>query len=98
MIKQFKKAVYVGLAAQVKLQARIDRLAAEGESSQNDCARRVQDVLRRFEKGAQKWGQDRRHLIDKVLHAVQVPTRSDIDRLEQRLADLAARLERSARP
>lgn len=98
MVTLIKKMMMAGLGLEAELRGRLDELAERGKTSDTNCARHVKDFIARIEKEAKPLEAKERELIEKLFSKLKIPSKSDIDRLEQQLRDISSQIQRSARP
>jgi polyhydroxyalkanoate synthesis regulator phasin len=89
MLTSLKKVALAGLGVKQRVQKTLDALVQEGEASEGEDARRLKAVVDLAERGKeeirQKVGDIRRRV------SCIIPTRADLERLEKKIDDLAAR-------
>ena len=76
---------------------KLDELVRQGEQSQTECAKAVRAFMSGAEKNSKKLEEKGRKWMEQVLEKMPYPTRSDIERLEKKIQDLSARIERGGK-
>jgi hypothetical protein len=80
-----KKAVMAGLGIEAKGREKLEELVRDGEESQTDCAKAVKKFMTEAGRAAEK-------LEKKVADAWPVAMRSDLERLEKKIQELASKI------
>lgn len=94
MFGLIKKGVLFGIGMQEKAREVVEELIQRGERSEGKSAKRIKEMVDRGEKDFDDMRQKVRDIADKCVEGVNIPTRTDIDRLEKGLKDLSTRLSR----
>ncbi|MEK7286716.1 MAG: hypothetical protein AAB035_05395 [Nitrospirota bacterium] len=88
MFTLLKNAVYVGLGIAYEAKGRLALLAETGKQHQSE-AEKIFTFLESGEKIETELKQKGEDICKRVFQSVRIPSRSDIDRLEKGLSDLA---------
>ncbi len=94
MFTTLRKAALIGLGLTEHAKEIFDELAKKGEASQSEEAQRVKAFFDSAEKGEHELNQKMSDLGKKISDNIRFPSRTDIERLEKELADLAAQFRR----
>jgi polyhydroxyalkanoate synthesis regulator phasin len=97
MLSLIKKAVLAGLGAVAGGRETFDDLVRRGEQSQTDFAKTVKGFMTDTEKTLKKLEEKERECVDQVLKKMPMATKSDLDRLEKKIEELAARVGRGGK-
>lgn len=97
MFRLIRKAVMVGIGFGAQGFERLDEFEKEGERSQKEYAKAARSLLSELEKNSEKLERKCRSAADRVFERSPIPTRSDFNRLEKKVHDLAARIERGGK-
>lgn len=94
MFRLIKKGVLFSIGMQEKARELAEELIKRGERSEDKTAKRIREMVDRGEKDFDDIRQKVRDLACKCTERVNIPTRTDIDRLEKGLKDISTRLSR----
>ncbi len=83
---------YLGIGAVVKTKEIINELAEKGKQNQGPTAKWAKDCLDGLEGVGDKVEKELKPCLDKFYKAANLPTRSDLERLEKKIQELSARL------
>ena len=97
MLSLIKKAVLAGLGAVAGGRETFEDLVRRGEQNQTDLAKAVKGLMAETEKTLKKLAEKERDCVDRVLKKMPIATKSDLDRLEQKIEELAARVGRGGK-
>ena len=97
VIELIRKTVMAGLGVSAQGFDKLDELVRQGEQSQTECAKAVRTFMNGAEKNSKKLEEKGRKWMEQVLEKMPYPTRSDIERLEKKIQDLSARIERGGK-
>ncbi|MEK7703291.1 MAG: hypothetical protein AAB317_04955 [Nitrospirota bacterium] len=89
MFTLFKKVVHVGIGIASQTKEEFHRLEEQGKQHQSEGAEKVLSFLSSGEKMEAEFKQKGEDICKRITQTVRIPSRSDIDRLEKGLADLA---------
>lgn len=93
-----KKAMLAGLGAQEKAKEFFDELVKAGELSKSDAASLMKEWVAKAETGTKdldvKVKDAVKDAVTGVLEKLNIPTRDDMDRLEQKIQQLSARVKK----
>ena len=97
MFHLVKKAVMAGLGVGAQGREKFEDWVREGEESQTGIAKAVKNLMTEVEKSTQKLEAKGRKLADECFQKMPISTRSDVERLEKKIQELANRIERKDR-
>ena len=97
MFTLIKKAVLAGLGVGAQGREKFEDLVRHGEQNQTETAQAIKKLLTEAEKTAKKFEKKGVEFADRFLSKMPLPTRSDIERLEKRIQDLASRIDRGGK-
>ena len=92
MIDLMRTAAFLGIGAMIKTKELLEELAEKGKQNQGPAAKLAKNCLDDFEAVVKKAEKELKPGLDKLCHAANLPTRSDIERLEKRIQELSNRL------
>jgi polyhydroxyalkanoate synthesis regulator phasin len=95
MVELMRTMAYLGIGAMVKTKELIDELAEKGKQNQGPTAKWAKDCLDNLEGMTEKVENELKPCLDKFYQAANLPTRSDLERLEKKIQELSSRLARS---
>jgi poly(hydroxyalkanoate) granule-associated protein len=79
--------------AQEEIEDFVDKLVERGELAEKDGRKLVREVMDRRKKDAEKAEDQLTKRVEDVLGRMNVPTKSDIDALGEKVANLASKVE-----
>lgn len=79
--------------AQEEIEDFVNKLVERGELAEKDGRKVVKDVMARRKKDAEKAEDQLTHRIEDILNRMNVPTKSDIDSLGEKVAALSAKVD-----
>jgi polyhydroxyalkanoate synthesis regulator phasin len=97
MFSLIKKAVMAGLGVGAQGREKFEELVRQGEQSQTEVAKAVKKMMTEAEKNARMLEDKGRELAGRCFEKMPIPTRSDVERLEKKIQDLADRIERGGK-
>jgi polyhydroxyalkanoate synthesis regulator phasin len=97
MFSLIKKAVMAGLGVGAQGREKFEELVRQGEQSQTEVAKAVKKLMTEAEKNAKTLEDKGRKLADRCFEKMPIPTRSDVERIEKKIQDLANRIERGGK-
>jgi polyhydroxyalkanoate synthesis regulator phasin len=92
MIGLMRTMAYLGIGAMVKTKELIDELTEKGKQNQGPTTKWAKDCLNNLEGVAGKVEKELKPCLDKFYQAANLPTRSDLERLEKKIQDLSGRI------
>ncbi|HEX6385200.1 MAG TPA: phasin family protein [Anaerolineae bacterium] len=97
VVAMSRKLFLAGLGAVVLTQEELSKLAnrfvEQGEETEKQARKRVNDLFEARRKDMKVARKEADKRLDKTLHAINVPTRSDIERLNRKITQLNKKLE-----
>lgn len=87
-----KKAALAALGLEVKLREVVEELVQKGEANNSEGARSIKSLLEKADKAEREIRREEARVVEQVSHKLNMPTRSDIDRIHKKLDDLTAAL------
>ena len=92
MFTTLKRAALIGLGVSERAKEALDTLAQKGEANSSEGAKQIRAFLESGERVEAEWGQKVEDICKRVSLSIRIPSRSDIERLEKGLADLAEKV------
>lgn len=96
MEDMFKKFLYSGVGMVTstveKVQTTVNRLVDEGKISENEGRKVIDDLLEDMDTKKEEYEGKARGLMENLLAKFDFPTRKEVEALEQKIADLEAKL------
>ena len=92
MVELMRAMAYLGIGAMVKTKELIDELAEKGKQNQGPTAKWAKDCLDNLEGVTERVEKELKPCLDKFYQAANLPTRSDLERLEKKIQELSSRL------
>ncbi len=89
-----KSALMAGFGVQEKVREFIDELVKKGELSESQGAKLVKEWSEKVDKSSSEWNKSISDIMSKTLEKMNIPTREDIEKLNKKLNNLAARLKK----
>lgn len=97
MYDQARKLVLAGLGIGAQGRDQFEEWVRQGEENDAEYAKAIRKFMSEAEKNKDKWNNRCRELSDRVFQCLPIPTRSDIERLEKKVSDLASQLDRAGK-
>lgn len=88
-----RNALLAGFGVQEKVKEFIDDLVKKGELSESQGAKLVKEWSEKAEKNTEDISKSLSELIESTLSRMNLTTKSDIDKIEEKINALAARLD-----
>ncbi len=88
-----RNALLAGFGVQEKVKEFIDDLVKKGELSESQGAKLVKEWSEKAEKNTEDISKSLGELIESTLSRMNLTTKSDIDKIEEKINALAARLD-----
>jgi polyhydroxyalkanoate synthesis regulator phasin len=92
MVELMRAAALLGIGAMVKTKELLEELTDKGEKNQGPAAKWVKDFFGDLEEVTKKAEKGLKPRLDKFYQAANLPTRSDLERLEKKIQELSNRL------
>jgi polyhydroxyalkanoate synthesis regulator phasin len=89
-----RNAMLAGFGVQEKVREYIDELVKKGELSESQGAKLVKEWTEKADKSTEQLSQGATDMVTKALEMMNLPTKDDIERLEQKVQTLTVRLEK----
>ena len=89
-----RSALMAGFGVQEKVREFIDELVKKGELSESQGAKLVKEWSEKVDKSSSEWNKSISDIMSKTLEKMNIPTREDIEKLNKKLNNLAARLKK----
>jgi polyhydroxyalkanoate synthesis regulator phasin len=89
-----KKAMLAGLGAQEKAKEFVDELVKTGDLSKSEGATLVKEWASRAQESTRDMDLKINDTISAVFEKMNIPSRDDVERLEKKVQDIAARLSK----
>lgn len=89
-----RTAILAGLGVQEKVKEFVDELVKKGELSESQGAKLVKEWTEKADKSTEQFGKSMTDIVTKTLEMMKLPTKDDIDRLDQRIQSLTVRIEK----
>ena len=97
MFGQAKKLVLAGLGIGAQGRDRFEEWVRQGEDNDAEYAKAIRKFMSEAEKNKDKLDDRCREWSDRLFRNLPIPTRSDIERLEKKVSDLASKLDRAGK-
>ena len=88
-----RNALLAGFGVQEKVKEFIDDLVKKGELSESQGAKLVKEWSEKAEKNTEDISKSLGELVETTLSKMNLTTKSDIDKIEEKINALAARLD-----
>ena len=92
MVELMRAAAHLGIGAMVKAKELLEELTEKGKRNQGPAAKWTKDCLDNLEEATKKAEKELKPCLDKFYQAANLPTRSDLERLEKKIQELSSRL------
>lgn len=92
MVELMRAAAHLGIGAMVKTKELLEELTEKGKRNQGPTAKWAKDCLDGLEEMTKKAEKELKPYLDKFYQAANLPTRSDLERLEKKIQELSSRL------
>ncbi|MEC4675860.1 MAG: phasin family protein [Nitrospirota bacterium] len=89
-----RNALLAGFGVQEKVREFIDDLVKKGELSESQGAKLVKEWSEKAEKNTDEIGKSLGDIVGKTLEKMNMPTRDDIQKLEEKVNSLALKLSK----
>ena len=89
-----KRAMMAGLGAQEKAKEFVDDLVKQGELSKGEAASLVKEWVSKAEDSRKDLDVKVKDAITATLEKLNIPTRDDVEKLEKKVQNLAARISK----
>ncbi|MCK5427490.1 MAG: phasin family protein [Thermodesulfovibrionia bacterium] len=89
-----RRALMAGLGVPEKVKELVDELVKKGELSETQGARLVKEWSDKMSNSGDELGKSVTELIHKTLEKMNVPTKSEVDKLNRKIQTLSARLKK----
>ncbi len=94
LIESIRRALMAGLGVQEKVKELVDDLIKKGELSESQGAKLVKEWSDKVNKSGDDLGESLTELINKTLEKMNIPTRNELEKLNNKLRSLSARLKK----
>lgn len=91
----FKNTLLAGFGVQEKVKEFIDDLVKKGELSESQGAKLVKEWTEKAEKNTDEIGKSLNDLIKKALDKMNFATKSDLDKIEEKINSLSDRIAKT---
>ena len=88
------KALMAGIGIPEKVKEIIDDLVKKGELSESQGAKLVKECSDKVDKSGDDISKSISEILDKTLEKMNIPTRSDVEKLNKKLTTLSARVKK----
>jgi len=92
VLEIIRNALLAGFGAQEKVKELIDELVKKGELSESQGAKLVKEWSEKVEKNTDDIGKSLNEIVTKALEKMNLPTKDDITKLNEKADALAQRL------
>ena len=92
MVELMRTMAHLGIGAVVKTRELLEELTEKGKRDQGPTAKWAKDCLDSFEGVTKKAEKEIKPFLDKFYQAANLPTRSDLERLEKKIQEMSNRL------
>jgi len=92
MFTTLKRVALIGLGVSERAKEVLDTLTQKGESNSSEGAKQIRAFLESGERMESECSQKMEDVCKRVAQSIRIPSRSDIERLEKGLADLAEKV------
>lgn len=89
-----RNALLAGYGVQERVKEFIDELVKKGELSEAQGAKLVKEWSEKAEKSSSDWSKGFSDMMAKTLEKMNIPTKDDMDKLNRKLNNLAARVKK----
>jgi polyhydroxyalkanoate synthesis regulator phasin len=89
-----RNALLAGFGVQERVKEFIDELVKKGELSESQGAKLVKEWSEKAEKNTDEISKSLNELIEKTLSKMNLPTKSNIDKLDEKMNSLSSRIEK----
>src|SRR6267154_1849166 len=97
MVEIMRAVAHLGIGAMVKTKELLEELAEKGKQNQGPSAKWARDCFDRLEGVTEKVEKELKPCLDKFYQAANLPSRSDLERLEKKIQELSSRLNSEER-
>jgi polyhydroxyalkanoate synthesis regulator phasin len=92
MFTTLKQAALIGLGVSERAKEVLDELAKKGEGNSSEGAKKIRAFFESGERVETECRQKMEDIGNRVAQTIKIPSRSDIERLEKGLAELAEKV------
>ncbi len=89
-----RNALLAGFGVQEKVKEFVDDLVKKGELSESQGAKLVKEWTEKAEKNTADLSKNIGEIIDKSLGRMNLPSKSDIDKLDEKINSLSSRIDK----
>lgn len=89
-----RNAMLAGFGVQEKVKEFVDDLVKKGELSESQGAKLVKEWSDKAEKNTEDMSKSLNELVEKTLSKMNLPTKTDIEKLEQKVSGISARIDK----
>lgn len=89
-----RNAMLAGFGMQEKVKEFVDELVRKGELNESQGAKLVKEWSEKAEKNTDDISRSLNDLLKKTIDKMKIPSKEDMDRLQEKLDALSARLEK----
>lgn len=89
-----RNALLAGFGVQEKVKEFIDELVKKGELSESQGAKLVKEWTEKADKSTEQFSKTMTDVVTKTLEVMNLPTKDDITRLDEKIQTLSARIGR----
>lgn len=89
-----RNAMLAGFGVQEKVKEFVDDLVKKGELSESQGAKLVKEWSDKAEKNTEDMSKSLNELVEKTLSKMNLPTKTDIDKLNEKVNGISARIDK----
>jgi polyhydroxyalkanoate synthesis regulator phasin len=89
-----RNALMAGFGMQEKVKEFIDELVKKGELSESQGAKLIKEWSEKAEKNTEEISKSLSEVIEKTLSKMNLPSKGDIDKVDEKINTLVARIEK----
>ena len=94
LVDAFRKFMLAGFGAKEKLTELVDDLIKKGELSESQGAKVVKEWTEKAEKSTAEFEKTLSEIIPKTLEKMNIPNKEDMEKIDNKIQSLMARLEK----
>ena len=94
VFESFRKTLFAGIGAQEKFKEMIDEFVKKGELSKSQGSKLAKEWTDRADKSTSEIGKSVSELVEKTLEKMNIPTKTEIDKLGKKIQALSARVKK----
>jgi len=94
VFESIRRSLMAGLGVQEKVKELVDELIKKGELSETQGAKLVKEWSEKVGKSGDDLGKSITELVNKTLEKMNMPTRSEVEKLNKKLQSVSARLKK----